>query len=256
MSAAVAAATPAAPSPLPLLTLKRLGIERGGRWLVRDLQLEVPRGKLVAVVGPSGVGKSSLLSCLAGMLAPGEGDLTYCCRAGCYHPAHGFQKRIGIVFQDFRLVANASALTNVLCGRLGRYPWWRTIFGFPRAERVEAAHLLAELGLGPVTHRPVRGLSGGEQQRVALARAFFQEPEILLADEPISNLDAPLAERVMQRLKAHGRASHCTIFCVLHQPEIVRRHADWILQLNPCFPERWELTETPHAGRDAADAVL
>lgn len=230
----------------PHVVAENLGLERNGRWLFRGLNFQVPRGKFVAVVGPSGVGKSSLLACLSGLVTPQEGQVWYACTAtdaGRRQPPSGVQKHIGIVFQNFMLVPNSPVLANVLLGRLGRYPWWRTLCGFSCADRLEAFHLIEDVGLAAYTHRSVGQTSGGEQQRTALARALFQEPEIYLADEPVSNLDAYLTGRVLGRLRQEAALHQRTVFCVLHNAELVERFADWVLSLDPQAPDGWKLRE-------------
>jgi len=243
----ISQALPQKPSPealqLPHLSLKKLGLQRKGKWVFRNLNLDVPRGKFIAVVGPSGVGKTSLLSVLAGMLEPDEGEVTYCCCNACFHKPHEFQHNVGMIFQNFRLAFNSSLLTNVLCGRLGRYPWWKTLFGFPRRDRDRAFELIHDLGLASYTHQWVATTSGGEQQRAAVARAIFQEPEILLADEPISNLDAYFAGRVLGLLRQEANHHDRTVICVLHSVEHVNRFADFVLSLDPNNPEGWRMRE-------------
>ena len=228
---------------LPHVAIKNLGLTRNGRWLFRNLNWEVPRGSVVAVVGPSGVGKSSLLNCLAGINAPTEGELTFSCNAGCLHKASDYQRRVGIVFQNLLLSQNTSVLGNVLSGRLGRYPWWRTLLRFPRSDKEAAALILADLGLAPYLHRRAADISGGEQQRAAVARALFQEPELLLADEPVSNLDAYLCGRILGIFRQEARQNMRTVFCVLHDPALMERFADYALSLDPTNPENWRIRE-------------
>ncbi len=213
------------------LQVSNLTLERGGRVLVRDLSLAVPRGSFVAVVGASGAGKSTFLESLGGLRDPAAGSITYRCQQQCPHTPEGFRRRIGFVFQQLHLARNATVLNSVLGGALHRLPWWRTLAGFPEAERRRALEWLDALGLGAYAHRLVRQLSGGEQQRVALARALLQQPELILADEPVSHLDAPLAERALAVLKDEVRRSRRTVLCVLHDNPFVERFADSVLTL-------------------------
>ena len=223
--------------------VKGLGVRRGDRWLFRDMSWSVPRGSFVAVVGPSGSGKSSLLATLAGMLPCTEGEVSYTCLQGGLHTAHNFQQEIGIIFQQFMLVSNSPVRKNVLLGRLGRHSWWRTLLGFPAEDCKLADAIIADLGLAAYSNKWVGELSGGEQQRVAVARALLQAPELYLADEPVSNLDVYLTGRVLGLLRQEASRQKRTVFCVLHSPELVDRFADYVLSIDPLKPEGWRLRE-------------
>jgi phosphonate transport system ATP-binding protein len=236
--AGVASALPEA-----TVSVHDLGLQRGGRWLFRGLSWELLRGKVSAVTGRSGAGKSSLLACLAGMLPPTEGRVEYRCHAECVHSPEQFQARIGIVFQDLMLTPRSSLLTNVLCGRLGRYPWWRTALRFPRQDRQEAYDLLAHLGIEQYVYRPASEVSGGEQQRAAVARALFQQPEVFLVDEPVSNLDAANTELVLSLLRQQAHQQGRTVVCVLHDEALVRRFADHELHLDAHDPRGWSIRD-------------
>ncbi len=229
----------------PHLELRGLGLRRGERWLVRGLDLVIPRGAFVAVVGPSGVGKSSFLAALAGLLAPTEGEIVCRCPHGhAHHPAEPeLQCRTGIIFQQNLLTPNASVLTNTLAGRLGRHSAWRTLFGFPRSDREAAYRILCDLGLGAHVHRWSCQTSGGEQQRTAIARALLQEPDLYLADEPVSALDAYLTGRVLGLLRQEAREHARTVLCVLHNPELVDRFADLVLSFDPGDAANWKVRE-------------
>jgi phosphonate transport system ATP-binding protein len=239
-------------SPPRQATLRGVGLKRRDRWLFRGMDLEIPRGKFIAVVGPSGVGKTSLLGCLAGSVSPSEGEVIFQCARGCRHSPPDFRKRLGIVFQNFLLIGNGTLLHNVLCGRLGRYPWWRTVAGFPRADRLEAFEILSKLGLGRQIYQRALEVSGGEQQRAALARALFQEPEMFLADEPVSNLDPELAGQVLGILRQQVRRQSRTVLCVLHDNDFVERFADMVINLNPVQPEGWAVRAIKRDNEDTA----
>ncbi len=230
-------------NPVAHLTIEGLGMLRNKKWLFRNISFKIPRGSFVAITGPSGAGKSSLLNCLAGILPATEGELSYGCQAGCFHKAGDFQERIGIVFQNLLLAENSSVMRNVLCGRLGQYSWWQTLLGFPKSDRDEAYRILVELGLGEYVNRRIAEVSGGEQQRAAVARALIQKPEFFLADEPVSNLDASLAVKVLGLLRDQTRDQSCSVLCVLHDNALVGRFADYILNLDPSDPEAWSIRE-------------
>ena len=222
------------------LALRGLGLERDGRWLFRELDLALARGEFLAVVGPSGVGKSSLLACLAGLLHPSEGRVLYDGPTGPRAP-EAMRGRLGLVFQDLRLVPTSTLLDNVRCGRLGRHHWWATAIGLPERERAEAYRLLQALGLGAQALRWASEASGGEQQRAAIARALFLEPEVVIADEPVSALDADGAARALELLRQEAGRRGATLVCVLHDRPLVTQFADRVLTLAPEAPGGWRL---------------
>lgn len=199
--------------------------------LAEDLDIDITPGRVLGVLGPSGVGKSTLLDTLEGVLPPVGGQLCYRdAQGGEYAPA-GLGARLARVSQDLLLVGPSSLESNVCLGRLGRHPWWRTLWGLPRREREKARALLEEFGLGALVWRAVSGVSGGEQQRTAVARALFAEPAVLLADEPTANLDGRTAERVLTMLRGHARRTPAVVVVVLHDVRLAERFADDLLVL-------------------------
>lgn len=246
--------TLSAPDPAPpclRLRARNLGFCRDGRWLFRNLSFDLHASDFVAILGPSGVGKTTLLKCLAGSLSPSEGEVHLCLdptNPTAQTAPAAARRRLGMVFQQLQLIRNASALTNVLCGRIGSLPFWRTLFGFPAPMRRTAWDLLDDLGVGQHPHKPVARLSGGEQQRVAVARALFQQPALFLADEPVSNLDAYFAGRVLGLLRQQASQHARPVLCILHNAEHIQRFADHALSLNPNDPllHRWRTVRPAH----------
>lgn len=220
---------------MKLVSLQELGLRRADKWLFRNMSLSFSGGQFIGVTGPSGVGKSSLLACLDSPEMITEGKLVW----------HTQSPAVGRIFQGFRLVEAHTALTNVLCGRLHRYSIWRSMLGFRRADREAAFQVLVRLGVHHTANRVVARLSGGEKQRIATARTLFQDPDIILADEPFSQLDQHHADRVLEQLLQQCRNGKL-VLCVSHERERLREVADFLLDLNPCWPENWSITQLQH----------
>jgi phosphonate transport system ATP-binding protein len=213
---------------------RSLALKRDEKLLFEQMSWQLPAGKFLAVTGASGVGKSSLLACLGGVIEPSAGE---------FELAADDLKSIGFVFQNFRLTANQSVLINVLCGKLGDYAWWQTLFSFPENDWRTAFAILRELGLEKLVHRQVRRVSGGEQQRTAVARVLLQNPQIILADEPTSNLDAALADKVLTILRRGCAEQNQTIVCVLHDARLVEKFADYELQIGSEYKDGWSFRQ-------------
>jgi phosphonate transport system ATP-binding protein len=211
-----------------------LALCRRAAPLFRSLSLSLRGGTLTAVVGPSGAGKSSLLALLAGIL-PAD--------AGTLGTPDGARPRVALVPQDLRLAASETLLTNVLCGALGRHAWWRTVSLLPAEEKAAARDLLARLGVGDLASAPAGRVSGGQQQRAAVARALLQRPDLLLADEPVSQLDAKTGGDVLAALRDAADADGCAVVCVLHDETAAFEAADSVLRLDPSLPDGWRLEE-------------
>jgi phosphonate transport system ATP-binding protein len=171
------------------------------------------------------------------MLEPSEGSVSFKLSGTSDSKPVELRRHFGIVYQDLQLIPNADLLTNVLCGRLGRFNSLNTLLGFPKKLRQEAYRLLYELGVGENPHKWAKHMSGGEKQRVAAARVLFQKPKIYFADEPVSSLDAYYAGRVLGLLRQEADEKAKPVLCVLHNAEHIQRFADIALSLNQNDPK-------------------
>lgn len=194
--------------------------------LLHGVQLNLGKGELLALVGPSGAGKTCLLRAIAGELLPNAGTI----RVGGNDPAQ-FNRhdraRTGLIAQNHDLVDALRVDRNVMVGALGRWSTWHALRYFAwssPAETAEAEAALTAVGLSGMGQRKTATLSGGERQRVAIARALVQAPDLLLADEPVASLDPENANRILDLLVKLARERGMTLICALHQPELAERY--------------------------------
>lgn len=217
------------------LELEHVSVDHAdGNRALSDIDLVIPQGQICALMGPSGSGKTSLLRLLGGHLAPSAGGL----RAdGMLLNRRGRRRiapRLGQIYQDHRLVHQASAAENIAHGAVFALPAWRVLLGlYPAALRERCINLAAQLGLDEATiARPVRALSGGQQQRIGIARALVWKRTLILADEPVSSLDPALARWALNVLRQQAKDMGATLVCSLHQPELANTFADRIIELS------------------------
>lgn len=206
-----------------------------GTTALREVSVRVAPGEIVAVLGRSGAGKSTLMRCLAGMEAPTSGRVLHdgVDRSGlggrARRRAHA---RVGLVFQEFQLVERATVLSNALIGRLACQPLLPSLVHFVRSrDREIAVEAVRRLGLEDQLRKRADALSGGQRQRVAIARALAQQPDMLLADEPVANLDPVLARGVVDDIVRLARVEGLTAVLNLHDVELARHVADRLVGL-------------------------
>lgn len=211
-------------------------IYEGGTLALEDVSFEVPDGQFLAVIGLSGSGKSTLLRCINRLIEPTEGTITWNgvdITKASQEEMRRIRRRIGMVFQHFNLVHRSKVLTNVLQGSLGYVnPALSLVNKFPKDQMRKAYQQLARVGLEEKATQRADELSGGQQQRVGVARALMQDPEMILADEPVASLDPVLAHSIMQYLETINNEDEVTVLCSLHFLDLVHRYADRAIALN------------------------
>jgi phosphonate transport system ATP-binding protein len=207
-----------------------------GTQALTYVSFTVPDGEFVAVIGLSGSGKSTMLRCINRLIEPTSGEIWWNDTQLSHVTGEELRRarrKIGMIFQHFNLVDRSSVLTNVLSGRLGYVNPIASVLGRFPAEDVQRAHAsLKRVGIGDKAQNRADELSGGQRQRVGIARALMQEPELILADEPVASLDPALAHSIMRRLQEINREDGITVLCSLHFLDLVQQYGTRAIALN------------------------
>jgi phosphonate transport system ATP-binding protein len=200
-----------------------------------NVSLEVPKGQLLSLIGLSGSGKSTLMRHLNGLHKPTSGSVKVLgteVSSASNRELRAVRRNVGFVFQQFGLVGRATCLENVLSGALGRLGGPRYgVWSYPKQLRREAFDHLDRVGLAPQAYQRADTLSGGQMQRVAIARTIMQQPEILLADEPVASLDPESSAQVLELMLQVATEAKMTIIVTLHQVELAMGWAHRIVGL-------------------------
>ena len=224
--------------------------KRGNILVFDNIDLDIEEGESIVLLGPSGGGKSTLLRCINRLVKASSGSLKV---FGTDMPSASMRNvrkircQIGMVFQNFNLIDRISVLDNVLIGRLGYLSTPRSALGLYRKEDIAAAmHSLERVGLSDFSQQIALNLSGGQRQRVAIARAIAQRPKILLADEPVSNLDPLLEREILELLRGICKADKITSITSLHNVELAQEFASRIIgvrdtKVTPLEPGKFSL---------------
>lgn len=212
--------------------LDDVGLQLGSVTAVTGVDLRVRAGESVALVGPSGAGKTSLLRLMAGMLAPTHGHV----RLFDHEPRRLAPRRlasfVGLMSQQLDLVPPLTVKHNVQAGALGRWGRLRSTAALLLPlELAEAREACVRVGIDHRFGQRISRCSGGEQQRAALARLLVQDPRVLLVDEPVSAVDPGRSERLLALLRRLADEDGRTLVASLHAPKLARRHFDRIVGL-------------------------
>ncbi|AIL63537.1 phosphonate ABC transporter ATP-binding protein [Pseudomonas alkylphenolica] len=210
------------------IQLNGTSLRHGQVQALQAIDLRVEVGERVAIIGPSGAGKSSLLQLIASALAPTSGSVELLGKAPWRLSARARQRlraRIGLIHQAPPLPPRQRVVTAVLAGRLGQWSTLRGLLNLLHPSDVPGVRaVLARLGMADKLFAQCGQLSGGQLQRVGIARALYQQPEILLADEPVSAMDPVLAEHSLKTLNQHASERGITLVASLHAVELALAH--------------------------------
>ena len=217
------------------IAVSHLSKDFGEVRALSDVSLSVPAGQIAVLLGLSGSGKSTLLRHFNQLELPSAGEVRVLGErvdALRGKELRRLRSRVGVIFQQFELVPSLSVMENVLTGALSRLTGPRLgLVSYPKALRAKALDHLERVGLGGKAFQRADTLSGGQQQRVAIARALMQDPEILLADEPVASLDPESSQQVMNLIREIGMERSLTVVCSLHQVELALSWGDRIIGL-------------------------
>ncbi|MDE2400246.1 MAG: ATP-binding cassette domain-containing protein [Burkholderiales bacterium] len=211
----------------PELQLSKVSRHWAGVPALQDITMSLKAGERVALIGPSGGGKSTLIQMMAGALRPSAGVIEVNGRAMAdfsWSELQRYRSQCRIVEQQSLLVPQSTVHQNVLSGLLSTWPWPKVLLAwlFP-IERARVHDVLAQLGMAQYQWAQAGELSGGQMQRVAIARALIAEPGILLADEPTASLDPNTARLVTQQIIDAAKARHMSLVFCTHWFDIVKR---------------------------------
>lgn len=204
-----------------MLSLRNVKKAYDGTEILKGITLDIGKGEIVSILGPSGGGKTTLLNLILGITDIDEGQLLYDGEDITHVPME--QRDFNIVFQDYALFPNLNAYNNIVYG-LKNKP------GISTQEEVD--ELIDLLDLRPHLNKPIDQLSGGQKQRVALARTLVMKPKVLLLDEPLSALDGVIKESIKERIKTVAKEFDLTTIIVTHDPEEALTLSDRVLILN------------------------
>lgn len=216
-----------------MLVVDGLTCRFGAKAAVDDASFQVSPGGFVGVIGRSGAGKSTLLRSINRLVTPSEGRVLFDgvdVTALRGKDLRQWRARSAMIFQQFNLVGRLDVLTNVLMGRLATMPAWRSLSQiWPEQDKALAMSALEQFDIASLAAQRADQLSGGQQQRVAIARALVQQPDIILADEPIASLDPRNTKIVMDALLRINKHFGITVLCNLHSLDLARSYCDRLI---------------------------
>jgi len=203
-----------------------------GSPALKGVDLKINKGEFVSILGPSGSGKTTLLRTINGLETSSGGEIFFDNKEVNNNNISEVQKKTGMIFQEFNLVNNLSAINNVLTGLLNSSNKFSSLFYlFSKKQKIEALRSLETVGLLEKSYSRSDELSGGQRQRVGIARAIIKKPLLLLADEPVASLDPKSSNLILSLLKKINQEFGTTILCNLHQVDLAKKYSDRVVGL-------------------------
>ena len=203
-----------------------------GSPALKGVDLKINKGEFVSILGPSGSGKTTLLRTINGLETASGGEIYFDNIQVNNNNISEVQKKTGMIFQEFNLVNNLSAINNVLTGLLNSSNKFLSLFYlFSKKQKIEALRSLETVGLLEKSYSRSDELSGGQRQRVGIARAIIKKPLLLLADEPVASLDPKSSNLILSLLKKINQEFGTTILCNLHQVDLAKKYSDRVVGL-------------------------
>ena len=203
-----------------------------GSPALKGVNLKINKGEFVSILGPSGSGKTTLLRTINGLEDSSGGEIYFDNKRVDKNTILEVQKKTGMIFQEFNLVNNLSAINNVLTGLLNSSNKFLSLFYlFKKKQKIEALKSLKTVGLLEKSYNRSDELSGGQRQRIGIARAIIKRPLLLLADEPVASLDPKAANLILSFLKKINKDFGTTVLCNLHQVDLAKKYSDRLVGL-------------------------
>ena len=203
-----------------------------GTPALKGVNLKINKGEFVSILGRSGSGKTTLLRSINGLETASGGEIYLDNKQVNLKTINEVQNKTGMIFQEFNLVNNLSAINNVLTGLLSSSNKFLSLFYlFSKDQKIDALKSLETVGLLEKSYNRSDELSGGQRQRVGIARAIIKKPLLLLADEPVASLDPKAADLILSLLKKINKEYGTTILCNLHQVDLAKKYSDRVVGL-------------------------
>lgn len=215
-----------------IIELKNISKSYDNKDVIKGISVSIRQGEIIAIIGPSGTGKTTLLNILANIIKPDTGEMLIDGVPSISINNKEYAKKIGVIRQQFDLVSELPVIHNVLAGRLNQWGLMKSIISLIKPkEKHLAENALNKVGILDKIYEKTSNLSGGEQQRVALARLLIQNPEIILADEPVSSLDPARADSILQLMVDLVEKNNQTLIASLHSIEYARKYFSRIIAI-------------------------